>query len=45
MSLIEEYLFQSSMREVGFVLNFTTTTEGTYSFNERDFVVSTCFNA
>ena len=42
MSLIEEYLSQFSKRWVS--LNFTTTTERTYSFIDRDFVVPTCFN-
>ena len=40
-----QFLFQF-WKEIGLSnLNFVTTTEGTYSFIERDFVLPTCFNA
>ena len=41
-SIIDEYLFQ--ICEIGFVLNFSATKQGTFSFIERDFVVATCSN-
>ena len=43
--LLHRGISLTSWKEMGFVLSFITTAEGTYPFIERDdFVVPTCFN-